>query len=137
MSHIKHVVCHCSSPLCVQPSRIVPVPKSSFLYHLLNNLIIDQYRKRKTYSLDMLLEKGYEIGIDDSERLAEVFDGRIAFRLVDQLPKRYQNVLYMKYADHLSYGEISRRTGQERNTIAVQVHRGLAKLKQLYTHRYV
>lgn len=32
----------------------------SFLYHILNNLIVDEYRKRKTSSLDVLLEKGYE-----------------------------------------------------------------------------
>ena len=29
----------------------------SFLYHILNCLIIDEYRKRKTVSLDNLLEK--------------------------------------------------------------------------------
>ena len=29
----------------------------SFLYHILNNLIIDEYRKKKTVSLDNLLAK--------------------------------------------------------------------------------
>ena len=32
----------------------------AFLYHVLNNLIVDEYRKRKTTSLDVLLEKGFE-----------------------------------------------------------------------------
>src|SRR5690348_4274314 len=32
----------------------------AFLYHVLNNLIVDEYRKRKTVSLDALLEKGFE-----------------------------------------------------------------------------
>lgn len=32
----------------------------AFLYHVLNNLIVDQYRKHKTTSLDVLLEKGFE-----------------------------------------------------------------------------
>lgn len=105
-----------------------------FLYHVLNNLIIDRYRKHKTWSLDMLLEQGYEPRTDDSERLVDIFDGKQVFTLMEQLPNTYQEVLRMKYAHHLSYEEISHLTGQQRNTIAVQVHRGLVKLRQLYTH---
>jgi RNA polymerase sigma factor (sigma-70 family) len=108
-----------------------------FLYHVLNNLIVDRYRKHKTWSLDSLLEQGYEPRADDTERLMNIFDGKIVFSLIDQLPSTYQEVLRMKYANHLTYGEISRLTGQQRNTIAVQVHRGLEKLKQLYNHTYV
>lgn len=105
-----------------------------FLYHVLNNLIVDRYRKHKTWSLDSLLEQGYEPRIDESQRLFDIFDGKLVFRLIDQLPDTYQEVLRMKYARHLSYGEISLLTGQQRNTIAVQVHRGLLKLKELYNH---
>lgn len=104
-----------------------------FLYHVLNNLIVDRYRKHKTWSLDSLVEQGYEPRADDtSERLADMFDGRLVFGLIDRLPATYQDVLRMKYAGHLSYGEISALTGRERNTIAVQIHRGLMKLKELY-----
>ena len=39
----------------------------AFLYHILNNLIIDQYRKHKTSSLDILLEKGFEPSTNDTE----------------------------------------------------------------------
>lgn len=105
-----------------------------FLYHVLNNLIVDRYRKHKTWSLDSLLEQGYEPRADESDRLVDIFDGKLVFRLIDKLPHTYQEVLRMKYANHLTYGEISRLTGQQRNTIAVQVHRGLVKLKELYTH---
>jgi RNA polymerase sigma-70 factor (ECF subfamily) len=103
-----------------------------FLYHVLNNLIVDRYRKHKTWSLDQLLDQGYEPRVDESQRLFDMFDGKLVFRLIDQLPNTYQEVLRLKYARDLSYGEISRLTGQQRNTIAVQVHRGLVKLKELY-----
>lgn len=105
-----------------------------FLYHVLNNLIVDRYRKHKTWSLDSLVEQGYEPRADDTDRLVDVFDGKLVFQLIDKLPLTYQEVLRMKYANHLTYSEISRLTGQQRNTIAVQVHRGLVKLKELYTH---
>lgn len=104
----------------------------AFLHHVLKNAIVDMYRKHKTMSLDVLLEQGHEPSTDDSERLLNILDGQNAFALIDQLPKKYQKVLRMKYADNLSYEEISGTIGQSKNTTAVQVHRGLEKLKLLY-----
>jgi RNA polymerase sigma-70 factor (ECF subfamily) len=104
----------------------------AFLYHVLNNLIVDQYRKHKTTSLDTLLEKGFEPSVSDSGRLFNVLDGKAAFLLIQSLPKKYQKVMRMRYVQELSLKEISLITGQSKNTIAVQVHRGLAKLKLLY-----
>ncbi|OGN35517.1 MAG: hypothetical protein A2207_02135 [Candidatus Yanofskybacteria bacterium RIFOXYA1_FULL_44_17] len=104
----------------------------AFLYHVLNNLIVDEYRKRKTTSLDALLEKGFEPGNDNSGRLIDMLDGKKALILIQRLPKKYQEVMRMKYSQDLSLEEISLVTGQSKNTIAVQLHRGLAKLKLLY-----
>lgn len=106
----------------------------SFLYHILNNLIVDEYRKRKTTSLDVILEKGYEPGEDNSERLMDALDGKTAIIMIQRLPKKYQKVMRMRYVQDLSLKEMSVVTGQTKNTIAVQLHRGLAKLKLLYNH---
>ncbi|MFA6585440.1 MAG: RNA polymerase sigma factor [Candidatus Paceibacterota bacterium] len=106
----------------------------SFLYHILNNLIVDEYRKRKTVSLDVLLEKGYEPGKDHQEHLIDVLDGKAAALLIQRLPVKYQKVMRMRYVEGLSLKEMSLLTGQSKNTLTVQVHRGLAKLKLLYNH---
>ncbi len=106
----------------------------AFLYHVLNNLIVDEYRKRKTTSLDVLLEKGFEPKSRDSERIFNVLDGKSAMLLIQRLPKTYQKVMRMRYVQDLSLEEISLITGQSKNTIAVQLHRGLEKLKMLYSH---
>src|SRR3989344_3414720 len=58
----------------------------AFLYHVLNNLIVDQYRKHKTASLDVLMEEGYEPSVDHSERMFNVLDGKRAIRLIGVLP---------------------------------------------------
>ncbi|OHA46927.1 MAG: hypothetical protein A2541_00045 [Candidatus Taylorbacteria bacterium RIFOXYD2_FULL_36_9] len=108
----------------------------SFLYHILNNLIIDEYRKKKTSSLDTLLEKGFEPSASDgSEKLFNLLDGKTALLLIKSLPQKYQKVMRLKYVQLLSLKEISLLTGQTKNAIAVQVHRGLEKLKQLYHHK--
>lgn len=104
----------------------------TFLYHVLNCLIIDQYRKRKTTSLDALLEKGFEPSEDTTNNMMNILDGKALFLLIALLPINYQKVMRMKYVQDLSLKEMSLITGLSKNTIAVQLHRGLEKLKLLY-----
>ena len=110
-----------------------------FLYHILNQLIIDEYRKKyrknKTTSLDALMEKGFEPGFDNSERMINTFDGKAILLLIQYLPTKYEKVVRMRYVQNLSLKEISLITGQSRNAVAVQAYRGLAKLKKLYNHK--
>ncbi|MDP3988696.1 MAG: sigma-70 family RNA polymerase sigma factor [bacterium] len=103
-----------------------------FLYHILNHLIIDEYRRHKTSSLDALIEKGFEPGFNHSERMINTLDGKEAVFLIQYLPEKYKKVMRMRYAQDLSLKEMALITGQTKNTIAVQVHRGLIKLKVLY-----
>ncbi|MFH1171637.1 MAG: RNA polymerase sigma factor [bacterium] len=104
----------------------------AFLYHILNHLIVDEYRKQKTVSLDALLEKGFEPSVDLTERLENVLDGRNALQLIQRLPEKYQKVMRMRYIQHLSLHEMSLLVGQSKNTVAVQAYRGLKKLQTLY-----
>ena len=104
----------------------------AFLYHILNNLIVDEYRKRKNSSLDALTEKGFEPRVVDQSNQINFLDGEIAVRLIERLPETYRKVVYMRYVQDLSIKEISLATGQSANTIVVQIHRGIAKLKKLY-----
>lgn len=105
----------------------------AFLYHVLNNLIIDEYRKRKAVSLDLLLEKGFEPNSSNSsDRFSSAFDGKIAVSLIGRLPEKYRKVMKMRYLQDLSLGEIAVLTGQTKNAITVQAYRGLKKIKELY-----
>ncbi len=104
----------------------------SFLYHVLNGLIIDEYRRKKNMSLDVLLENGYEASSSEVEHLQDVFDGKKAVLLIGKLPIAYQKIMKMRYMQGLSLEEISRITGKSKNSMAVKAHRGLEKLKLLY-----
>jgi len=106
-----------------------------FLYSVLNHLIIDEYCKRKTSSLDVLLEKGFEPSFDNSERASNIFDSKAALALIKHLPRKYEKVMLMRYVQDLSLKEIALITGQSKNSVAVQLHRGLAKLKTLYNNQ--
>jgi len=105
----------------------------AFLYHTLNCLIVDEYRKRKTTSLDVLLEKGFEPSAGDTEQLINALDGKTALLLIQRLPFKYQKIMRMRFTQSLSLEEMSLVTGQSKNAMAVQVHRGIEKLRVLYT----
>jgi len=79
-----------------------------------------------------MTEDGFQIAVDDSERLFNMIDGRAAIMLIPKLSKKYQNVISMRYVDNLSLEEIAFKTNQSRNTVSVQIHRGVVKLAILF-----
>ena len=107
----------------------------AFLYHVLNGLIVDEYRKNKTVSLDVILSKGLEPKIDNSKNIFNILDGKTAILFIKLLPPKYEKVIRMKYIQDLSLEEMSLITGQSRKTVAVQIHRGMKKLKVIYSNQ--
>lgn len=103
----------------------------AFLYHVLKSLIIDEYRKRKSASLDQLMAKGFDIGVDETARVGDIIDGKQIAELIPKLPSTYRKVVRLRYLNDLSLEEVSLVTGETKNTVAVKAHRGLAKLKKL------
>lgn len=108
-----------------------------FLYKVLNNLIIDEYRRRKESSLDALMEvEGVDEGsfeeLSEStvEVLAATIDGRKAFDLLEELPEQYREVIIYRFVDQLGPREISELTEESENVISVRIHRGLKLLRQ-------
>lgn len=106
----------------------------AFLYHVLNNLIVDEYRKKKTVSLDLMTEKGFEPAEVEQVNLINMLDGKKAMILIGLLPPKYQKVMRMRYVQDLSLEEMSLITGRSKNSLAVEAYRGLEKLKVLYGH---
>jgi len=103
-----------------------------FLYHVLNCLIIDEYRRKKSVSLDVLLESGFEPDSDDYDRIINMIDGQAAASLLMTLPIAYQKIMSLRYIDDLSLSEIAHETGLTNNLVAVKTHRGMEKLRLLY-----
>ena len=111
-----------------------------FLFRTLRNLIIDEYRKAKSYSLDEMMEDD-EGGIIESvlprdetntlEAALDRFDGAEALKTIRDLPELYREVITMRYADDLGISEIATLIGESENVVSVRLHRGLKKLRSL------
>ncbi|MCU0678514.1 MAG: RNA polymerase sigma factor [Candidatus Pacebacteria bacterium] len=109
-----------------------------FLYKVLNNLIIDEYRKQREQSLDALLaEEGVSEGSfpelieNTTEALAATLDGKQAFELVTTLPDVYREVLLLRFVDGLGPKEISELVEESENVVSVRIHRGLKILRDI------
>lgn len=107
-----------------------------FLYKVLNNLIIDEYRKKKEASLDALFEiEGVDEGTFDelsestAESLAATLDGKKAFAVLEELPDVYREVIILRFVDELGPKEISELIEENENVVSVRLFRGLKMLR--------
>jgi len=113
-----------------------------FLYKITNNLIIDEYRRKKESSLDTLLEK---VGVDEGsfselhggsiEEITFALDAKEASLLIGELPVVYREVLTFRYIDGLGPKEISELVEESENVVSVRIHRALKVLKEMIEER--
>ncbi len=102
-----------------------------FLYKVANNLIIDEYRKKKELSLDGLMAQGFEPGFDEKKNIEQGIDAKLAIGVINQLDEKYREVVLMRYVDELSPKEIAEIIGDSDNNISVKIHRGIKQLKEI------
>lgn len=103
----------------------------AFVYRVANNLIIDDVRKKKEASLDLLQENGFEPSIDGKHIEETRIDGLFVQQILEKLDEEYKQVVYMRYIENLQPREIAEIVGESVNIISVRIHRGLKKLKQI------
>ena len=103
----------------------------AFLYKVANNLIIDEYRKKKELSLDTLMADGFDPGFDDRKKNEQDIDSRFVLNIVNKLEEKYRAIILMKYIDDLSIREIAKAIGESENNVSVRIHRGLKQLKEI------
>jgi len=109
----------------------------AFLYKILNNLIIDEYRKRKEYSLDAILEgEGVDEGNFDElhggsiEEITFSMDAEQTLELLEEIPELYREVVVLRFIDGLGPKEISDLIEESENVVSVRLHRGLKLLRK-------
>lgn len=112
-----------------------------FLFRTLNNLVIDEYRKKKSTSLDAMMEDSETAAVveghllrdetDIFEEAAVQYDVQRVLERVQDLPENYRAVIVLRYVDGFSPSEIASQIGESENAVSVRLHRGMRKLKEL------
>src|SRR6185295_13418728 len=67
----------------------------SFFFTTAHNLVIDEYRKKKTVSLDALRDEGFDVRTDTGHIVEDRVDGEKAIAFLSAIPKMYRDPIYM------------------------------------------
>lgn len=114
----------------------------SFLYRILHNLIIDEYRRKKTESLDAMSDEHQamleiemaegsvwetEEALDEEALISKVKEG------ITELSPEYRSVVTLRFIDGFSPKEIAEMSGETENAISVRLNRAIKKLRLILT----
>lgn len=102
----------------------------AFLYKLAGNLVIDLYRKKRTLSLDILQESGFEPADAKSETETKA-EYEQALKTLSKLPFEEQELICLRFINDLSPREIAEILNQKENNISVKIHRAVKHLQEL------
>jgi RNA polymerase sigma-70 factor (ECF subfamily) len=104
----------------------------AFVFRVAGNLIVDLSRRKKSVSLDGLMEAdGFE-PVDenavDPTRLPQLRETMKHLQALDEI---YRTAITMRYFDNLTPKEIALKLGVSENVVSVRIHRGIQRLSYI------
>lgn len=105
----------------------------AFLFRSVRNAVIDHYRSKKSYSLDSLLEEGFDVDMDEDGGYTETeqkLNQKHLISKIKELKPKQQELIYMRYIEDMSVSDIAQALDERENTISVQIHRIIETLKK-------
>lgn len=105
----------------------------AFLYQVANNLIIDQYRKRKyNLSLEEMKETGFDVPSKEKRDAYFSAEVRNIMEIIKKLDPIYKDVLFFRYVDDLSPKDIAEILNESENVVSVRLNRGIKKIQEFF-----
>ncbi len=105
-------------------------PKA-LLYRIAGNLAIDWYRKKKSDSLEGLMEGGFDPADKRGENIEQSAEFQNVLKRLPEMPPDEQNLILWRFVEDLSPKEISEILQERENTVSVRIHRAIEHLKVL------
>jgi RNA polymerase sigma-70 factor (ECF subfamily) len=103
-----------------------------FLFKVANNLIIDEYRKKKAVSLETLQEMtGFDAPVNDHKKTIFSVEVDTVLSHINKLDGKYKDVILMRYVNDYSPKEIAKILGESENAVSVRINRGLKKVQEM------
>lgn len=108
------------------------LPFSAWLYRIAHNLVANWHRDRGRRQIIALEDYiGHELTDDTAETLAEDDETRAALLdAIEELPEDRQQLLVLKYVDHLSNAEIGEIMDRTEGAVKSLYHRTLLSLRK-------
>lgn len=103
----------------------------AFIYKIATNIIIDETRKKKTVSLEEIIEQGTEIKIADHDKIIVKAEAARFIGLMKKMKEKERNLIVMRYINNMSPKEIAENLGKTENAVSVGLNRAIKKLKNI------
>ena len=104
----------------------------AFLYRVASNLIVDASRKKKSSSLDRMMEDdGFELADENAKDPAIVPQTREVMHHLKSLDEIYRIAITKRFFEEKSPKEIAVELGVSENVVSVRIHRGIERLGRL------
>lgn len=110
--------------------------EKAFIFMIARNLVIDFYRKKKSVSLDAILEDNEDSGVMiSSEGLKENIEmsseARFVLDKISSLPSSDQQIVYLRFIEDLKPKDIAEVLGISPNAVSVRLIRAMDKLRHI------
>jgi RNA polymerase sigma-70 factor (ECF subfamily) len=103
----------------------------AFLYQVARNLITDHFRKKKSSSLDAILEEGIDFGHEEHERMKDTLNAAQSVAILNDLKDQDRDILIMRFIEDMEIVDIAEALNEKENTVSVRIHRALKKAEVL------
>jgi RNA polymerase sigma-70 factor (ECF subfamily) len=109
----------------------------ALLFTIAHRLIIDWYRKKKSYSLDKMISNEEQGGFDVQDdkttesKIISGAEGRFLMEQINKLGSPYRQPLYLRFVEDLSPPQIGKIMGISTNAVSVRINRGISELKKI------
>ena len=103
----------------------------ALLYRIAHNLIIDEYRRKKSDSLEARMEDGsFQPADAQAAAMPGALEARMAVdRLIGVLGESDRRLIVMRHMEDLSPGDIGAILGESENAVSVRIHRAMKKMR--------
>jgi len=103
----------------------------ALVYKIANNLIIDDSRKKKEFSLELMQEAGFEPSVKTGSILEKELDAKSIIIVAKQIDEKHSVPFLMRYVDGLKPKEIAEILEIDTNNVSVRINRGLKEVKKI------
>lgn len=110
--------------------------EKAFIFMIARNLVIDLYRKKKSLSLDSILEENEDQmfmagdkGLKENIEMSS--EARFVMDKISELEPIHQQIIYLRFVEGLLPKEIAGILGVSPNVVSVRIIRGLEKLREI------
>ena len=108
----------------------------AFFYRVLNNLVVDEIRRKKSLSLEEITEGGFQAS-DNKVGKLQVELGAEAVNLMrsmEKMEEEKKQLLIMRFIDGLGPKELASVVGESENVISVRLSRALKELREIFNN---